>query len=391
METTRSKALKNYLQRHPKQQVKNQSMFIAYDGKVQTHELYRVPIELLFHNIRNGRFRAELLAREEQLKRKLDSTKEKDAVEIRQLLLGQNATETDALKKDIMKNGQLEPGIITFDGAVINANRRLAILQTLYNETREDKYRYLIVGILPPGVDEVDLWKIEAGLQFGRDFRLQYGGVNELLKLREGENQGLTDKDISLALVGRFTEKQVRQKLDILNLIDSYLEFIGKTKEYHLITEGQDLEKFNSLHNNVITPLKNKSGKKKKDIAELTAIAFSLINKTNLTHWNIRELRDISLNFKADQELRIPFTKGIPGTVKEIKVTSEKLKEGFVSAKEIIENADEGGKPERLLKRAKSALEGIDEKSKKLKEREVTTLLNSVKKRLDILIAASKK
>jgi hypothetical protein len=42
METARSKALKNYLEKHPKQLVKNQSMFIAYAGKVHTHELYRV-------------------------------------------------------------------------------------------------------------------------------------------------------------------------------------------------------------------------------------------------------------------------------------------------------------------------------------------------------------
>lgn len=391
METARSKALENYLKAHPKQLVKNQSMFIAYAGKVHTHELYRVPIELLFHNIRNGRFAAELLEREEQLNRKLDSTKEKDAVEIRKLLLGQNAAETEALRKDIIKNGQLEPGIITFDGAVINANRRLAIMHDLYDKTREDKYKYLMVGILPPGVDEVDLWKIEAGLQFGKDFRLEYGGVNELLKLREGEKRNLTDKDISMALHGRYTEKQVRQKLDTLNLIDSYLDFIGKKGEYHLITEGKNLEKFNSLHNNVISPLKNKSTKKKKEIAELTTIAFALIDKTNRTHWDIRQLRDISLNANADAELRSPFENSIPATSREIKATPEKIVEGFITAKEIIENADEGDKPERLLKRAKSALEGVNENSAKLKEKEVKALLSEVKKRIDDLITASKK
>jgi hypothetical protein len=389
METARSKALQTYLNQHPKQVVKDQLMFIAYGGKVHTHKLYRIPIDFLFHNIRNGRFRAELLEREEQLKRKLDSTKDKDAIEIRKLLLNQSDAETEALKKDIIKNGQLEPGIITFDGAVINANRRLAIMHDLYQNTREDKYKYLMVGILPQGVDEVDLWKIEAGLQFGRDFRLQYGGVNELLKLKEGETQGLNDKDISVALLGRFTDKQVREKLDILNLIDSYLSFIGKHDEYHLITEGQILEKFNSLQKNVISSLK-KTGKKKKEIAELTAIAFSLINKTNLTHWNIRQLRDISTNVKADTELRIPFAQNIPNNVKEIKVSPEKLREAFVSAQEVIQNTEEGDKPERLLKRAKSALEGIDENSEKLKENEVRTLLTEVKKRVEILIAASK-
>jgi hypothetical protein len=367
-------------------------MFIAYAGKVHTHDLYRIPIDMLFHNIRNGRFAAELLEREEQLKRgKLDSTKEKDAVEIRKLLLDQNQAETEALRKDIIKNGQLEPGIITFDGAVINANRRLAIMHDLYLTTREDKYKYLMVGILPPGVDEVDLWKIEAGLQFGKDFRLEYGGVNELLKLREGEKRKLSDKDISLALHGRYTEKQVRQKLDILNLIDSYLDFIGKKGEYHLITEGKNLEKFNSLHNNVISPLKNKSTKKKKEIAELTTIAFALIDKTSLTHWDIRQLRDITTNTKADAELRSPFENRIPAASKEIKAAPEKIREGFVTAKEIIENADERDKPERLLKRAKSALDGVNEESDKLKEKEVKALLTDVKKRIDVLIAASKK
>lgn len=294
METTRSKALNDYLKKHPNQKVNNQMMHISYGGKVHSHELYRIPIDMLFHNIRNGRFAAELLEREEQLKRKLDATKEADAVEIRKLLLGQNEAETNALTRDIKENGQLDAGIVTFDGAVINANRRLAILHSLYHETKKDQYKYLMVGILPQGVDEIDLWKIEAGLQFGRDFRLQYGGVNELLKLREGEHQGLSYKAISVALLGRYTEKQVEEKLAILNLIDSYLSFIGKPNEYHRITEGQDLEKFNSLQKNVIASLIKKHSKKKKEIAELTAIAFSLINKTDTNHWNIRKLRDIA-------------------------------------------------------------------------------------------------
>ena len=391
MKTIRSKSLENYLRTHPTQVVSNQMMYISYGGKVHQHPLYRIPIEMLIHNIRNGRFSSELLEREEQLKRKLDPTSKTDVIEIRKLLLDQNKQETEALRKDIIENGQLEPGIITFDGAVINANRRLAILHSLYTETKKDQYKYLMAGILPEGVDETDLWKIEAGLQFGRDFRLQYGGVNELLKLREGERQGLSDKAISVALLGRFTERQVREKLDILSLIDSYLSFIGKPREYHRIKEGQDLEKFNSLQKNVIAPLKNKHGKKKKEIAELTAIAFSLISQTKVTHWDIRNLRNISNNNKARQELSSAFAEDIPSSINDINIDADKLKESFISAQEVIENAEEGDKPERLLKRAKSALEGIDEKSKKLKEKGVQKVLNELKIRIGILISASKK
>ena len=39
-------------------------------------------------------------------------------------------------------------------------------------------------------MDERDLWRIEAGLQFAKDFRLEYGPVNELLKLKEGLERG---------------------------------------------------------------------------------------------------------------------------------------------------------------------------------------------------------
>jgi len=391
METLQSRKIQQYIRNHPEQKVKNQTLAVSYGGKMHRDELYNIPIQdFLIHNIRNGRFRSELLEREEQLKRKLDPTKKKDDEIIRKLLLEQSESETAALMTDIQKNGQLEAGIITFDGAVINANRRMAIMRTLFEKTKEDRFKYLMVAILPPGVNEIDLWKIEAGLQFGRDFRLQYGGVNELLKLREGEKQGLSQKEISVALIGRFSEKQVKEKLDTLKLIDSYLLFIGKKNEYHRITEDGDLEKFNSLQKSVIAPLLSKPDKKK-EIPDLISIAFALIEKADVTHWDIRGLKNIFLNSKAKVELLAPFTKGVPNSSKEIKFSDDKLEEAFTSAQEIVENEKEKDKPQRLLKRAKSALDGVDEKSPKLRESSVIKILKELEKRVDTLIKAAGK
>ncbi len=113
-------------------------MSIFYGGALHQHEIWYIPIkEFLFHNIRNGRFRAELLEKEEQLKRKLDPAKPQDEEVIIKLLLEQNLSETNALMADIEKNGQIDPGIITYDGAVINANRRMAIMTTLFRKKRE--------------------------------------------------------------------------------------------------------------------------------------------------------------------------------------------------------------------------------------------------------------
>jgi hypothetical protein len=112
------------------------------------------------------------------------------------------------------------------------------------------------VARLPKGVDAKGLWRIEASLQFGRDFRLDYGQVNELLKIRAGKNSGLSDKQISVALSGRYSDKKVNEKLEILKLMDSYLYSIGKPGAYTHIQQERAGEMFNSLHDNVISPRK---------------------------------------------------------------------------------------------------------------------------------------
>ena len=81
----------------------------------------------------------------------------------------------------------------------------------------------------------------------------------------------------------------------------------------------------------------------------------------------------------------------MPGNSDDIKLTEDKLEEAYDSAFEIVDNAKKIGKPGRLLKQAKSALEGVNEKNKKLKDKELIDLLHDIQNRLKILIAASKK
>src|SRR2546426_593686 len=264
LDTVRARQLDVYLS-DPATEVKEHKVRPELKGDVQTLSVYRVPMKLLIYNIRNGRFAAELMAKEEELHRKIDPTIEADARIIQKLLLDQNEAETSALKEDLKAHGQIEPGIITFDGAVVNANRRMAILTSLFEETCEPRFEYLMVGRLPRNVDEKDLWRIEAGLQFAKDFRLEYGPVNELLKLKEGRDRGLTEKDISRSLLGRYSVPKIKEKLEVLKLIETYLEFIEKPREYYLIQDERSVEKFNSLQSSV-TPLK-RQGIKDSEIA----------------------------------------------------------------------------------------------------------------------------
>lgn len=371
LETARARQLDVSL-KEPGSEIKDFKVRVELKGKIHTLSVYRVPTKLLIYNIRNGRFAAELMAKEEELKRKLDPTIEADAKIIQKLLMDQSESETQALREDLKVHGQLEPGIITFDGAVINANRRMAILTALFEETGEPKFEYLLVGRLPPNVDEKDLWRIEAGLQFAKDFRLEYGPVNELLKLKEGRDRGLTERDISRSLLGRYSVTKIKEKLEVLKLIETYLEFIGKPREFHVIHDERSVEKFNSLQSSVVAPLKKRQEMKDSEIAKLVTLAFLIIEKTGLRHWDVRQLGKIANDSDAKGELYKAYDPKNPR-----KVSNEQVEEAFCTAKEIVEDREEEDRPERLVKRALSAVQSI-KPSSRLKEPAVHSLLNKL-------------
>jgi len=368
MDTARSKIIEAYLKgRKP---VLNMKVRVEYDGEIHTLDVHRLPIKELIFNLRNGRFASELKAKEEELKRKLDPNDKQDALIIRNLLLELEPNETEALKEDLKLHGQIDPGIITFDGAVINANRRMAVFNSLDDATGDSKYQYLLAARLPRKVDEKDIWRIEAGLQFGKDFRLRYGPVNELLKLREGANRGLTNKEISTTLLGRFTAQGVQDRLAVLKLIDDYLDFIGRDGEYNIL--HRDVEKFNSLHT-VVKGLRKSKGEKSPDITKIITIAFLMIEKTNLSHWDIRNLRKISREKEATTALMNDLKPKNPREMKK-----DNLEEAYQGAKDIVDDKKEHNRPARLLKRALTAINHINPKSARLKDSNVIVLVKDI-------------
>lgn len=194
--------------------------------------VYKIPLDLLIFNIKNGRFKSEYL--EEKRKnggRDLDPTNPDDAKKIQKLLLELNDLATNQTMDDIRNLGQKNPGIMTYDGAVIDGNRRLSILQKL---ALEDPTRFstMLIARLPENVDQADLWKLEAGIQLGKDEIVKYKPINELLKLKEGKDAGFTNEEIVNTLYGVDSENEITKKLACLELVEKYLLYIGHPYQY---------------------------------------------------------------------------------------------------------------------------------------------------------------
>src|SRR3989338_5040275 len=377
--TERSKMLEDYIKNNPTQIVPELKAPVLIGGQNQYLPVYRIPLTLLIYNIRNGRFSAELLKKESDLKRKLDPTNKQDAKILQEILLQQKAEETENLMNDLKTHGQLDPGLVTFDGAVINANRRMAILSKLHVETGDDRYGFLKVGVLPKTVNEKELWRIEAGLQFAKDFRLEYGPVNELLKLREGVKSGLTFTEISQSLGGRFTEKELQGRLKVLALIDSYLESTNQRGQYIKFQGQRTVELFNSLNDNVVEPLSKKYSKKA--AAEVIPIAFRLIESGNVTYLDLRKLRSVMLDKSAHDILVKNFE---PENRKSLALND--LVDRFQIAKEIVDAKDEQTKPKQLVEKAIALIGAIDPRNPVLRDKEMIKLLEDLQSTLGVLL-----
>lgn len=400
MEINSAKAseIDSYIKDNKANCLQHNKLAIQLKGERKPLEVYKLPIELLIYNKRNGRFAAEIIHKQEEIGRELDPLIEEDRKIIKKLLLEEDENATQLLKDDLIKIGQLEPGIITFDGVVINANRRMAVFEDLFEETADSKYGFLTVARLPKNVDEKDIYRLEIDLQLSRPYRKEYGPINELLKVQEGIKIGLTPKQIASSLFGGFTEDDIKERQDRLKLIEDYLEYIEKPKEYEEVKGWH--EHFIDLHNTILTFKKKKMSAKEIHCATLAGFALII---AKVPHMDVRKIRNLMTEKKTKENLMKSVEKILEektqsaqeenkkeqkeGKRKKL-IKKKKLRTPTKIAKEFKEDFEdlvdtykahkESDKPKTLLKRALSNLESIDPKHRNLKDIEIINLLKRI-------------
>lgn len=89
------------------------------------------------------------------------------------------------LKDDLRTRNQQDPAIVTADGILINGNRRTAALRSLYVEHDHLPARYVKCLVLPADATTAELVDLETELQIARDFKQEYGWINEAFLIEE--------------------------------------------------------------------------------------------------------------------------------------------------------------------------------------------------------------
>ncbi len=216
-------------------------------------KVWLVKTELLRFRKDNGRIASEVQSYE-RLNQPLREDDESAQSVLRDFLSNKDKEKTEELEKSLAHSGQREPAIVTCDGFLINGNRRKLALANLYEKTKDDKYKWMRVVILPGKNDSggpptlIEIEQIENRYQLQTEGKAEYYNFDRALSIRRKIEIGMSlekqlrDDPVYAALSDKAFKAEMtkfrKEYLDPLDCVDEYLDLIGGDGLYNLISKG---------------------------------------------------------------------------------------------------------------------------------------------------------
>lgn len=224
------------LRSDPAKAVGQQKLY--YKKQSRTFGIFEIDLDYLIYNRHNGRLEAEMLTWEKEYAVS-PATYDDDLHKlIDELLWRSHPSRNSRTLKDLKEKEQQRPGIVTLDGVIIDGNRRAMLLNRL------GKTHFEAV-ILPDAYDEneKEIVRLETQYQLGEDSKLEYGALQKYLHAhRLSRHLGIDNSEIA-DLMGEASPNSVARLLDIMDLMNEYLDHIGCPGFYTLLKESDGATK----------------------------------------------------------------------------------------------------------------------------------------------------
>jgi len=197
-------------------------------------DVYEVELKYLIFNQFNDRIAVEVET-EEALSpgRPVPEYTEELEKKITDFLWGINPARNKETLEDLEYKGQIEPGVVTADGVIVNGNRRAMLL-------KRGQKSIFKAAILPDEfAGNVDwIRRLETELQFNVDRQLEYEPLAKYLKVKHLHD----DSKIEFSEIARMMNQkkaEIEKWYGIMQLMDDYLENIGSPGIYTLLRIGE--------------------------------------------------------------------------------------------------------------------------------------------------------
>ena len=148
------------------------------------------------------------------------------------------------LRDNLNELGQLDPGIVTHSGVLVNGNTRAVALKELGRE-------YIRVAVLPASATAEELTELEARLQLSRDYKQDYTLTNELLFIREQIDRGISKENLAI-LLGKAQSSERRHLDRGVADIERSLRILQHIREIQEMGQGSIRLTFFDLHESAL-------------------------------------------------------------------------------------------------------------------------------------------
>ncbi len=190
-----------------------------------------IPIAFPLYNLRSGRThraQAQYIEQHGLSADFFDDPESEDAQEAQHAILLGLINEAD-LAKDLAAKKQQNPIVLTYDGFVIDGNRRTAALR------QEQDVENLTAVVLPKDATASEIYETELELQMARQTKAKYNWIDEALHIHWGVNE-LGEPIHAIAQRMNRSDKDIEQMLGRLALVDLYLDWDGEQGKYHRVS-----------------------------------------------------------------------------------------------------------------------------------------------------------
>ncbi|MFD4706988.1 hypothetical protein ACFWM3_19265 [Gottfriedia sp. NPDC058432] len=350
---------------------------LTIQGITKNYKVYRIPVEYLHYNNKNGRIISSI-NRYESEGNVLDTT-DKEAYNniLQSYIIDSNSSALQATKANIKLFGQRLPGVVLNDGRVIDGNRRFTCVRLINKEDGTNLYFESVILDQAEGLSDTDIKRLELNLQHAEERPVDYDPIDNLVEVY---SVIVKDKLFSIEDYAHNTNKKksdVEKMVKKANLMVDFLEFINAEGKYYV---ARDLNLDGPLQE--IMGILNKEDDE--DEAEYLRVRNALFTAMAIPHRGdlTRHIREIGKNIlKANN--REEFLDEYEEIVEEVyeafqekeEVTKEVIREVNADLDSTIKSQSENliqGKitetiisgiqfqPVEYLKRAFTALESID-------------------------------
>lgn len=215
---------------------------LPYQGETKSFNVYKIPIEFLVFNKENGRI-ASLVKSYTREHQAIDVETEEGSKLISKFLYNAHIERNKITRENIINNGQLQFGIVTADGVIVDGNRRVTLLMSIANDEKlpqqvRDRSKYFLAAILPEDANDTDILRLETQFQMGSDDKVDYNPIEKYLHAYDMSKHFTVDE--IKTYMGFKNKKEVTQAIEMVGLIDEYLEAFDYAGIYTRIPSGSE-------------------------------------------------------------------------------------------------------------------------------------------------------